>query len=48
MHTQCISLMRDKILNMDDLAINIIPYKLKVKCFGNPHYAYTEPLFVTK
>ncbi len=36
--------MRGKMLNLNDLTINIIRYRLKVKCFKNPHYAYTEPL----
>ena len=34
--------MRDKVLNMNDLTINIIQCEMKVKCFENPHYAYTH------
>jgi len=46
---QCINVMRGIVLNMNDLTINTLRCKLKIKFSKNPHYAYTEPLaFIIK
>jgi hypothetical protein len=40
-HTHCISVMRAKVIDLNELIINKHIGKLKVKCSEIPHYAYT-------